>query len=553
MIEFTAHELFKRHDSDQILEFLESLEADEDVKSIPEISKLEEMAREQQKIEHTLTRWEAAKLYKNATFYIVICVWTMILWGYENQAGGMVLSIPEFRKDFGSPFKGEYVLPASWQSAISGGPTGMVALGAMAGSGLADIFGKRRIMMLASLLSIPFITLEYVATTIEVFFVGKFMNAGCLGIIAACATTYVSEIAPLALRGISSAALALSLCIGPFVCVLINNTTSTFTTRMAYRAIFIPQWIFAITSIAGQCFLPESPYFLLSKGRDKDAWKSLSRMYDDRIDYQYALMKVTVEEATAISAKSGTYLDCFRKKDLRRTLLVIFPFFMQAFCGVAYVSNYSTYYYQISGFDTQKSFQIACGAQALSVSGVICSFFIIDRFGRRPLMIAGMVMITLVNLLVAATGLKLSNRAAVTTSAAFMAMYNFFYNIAIGPLPYILGNELLSVFLRVKSLAIGFFINNAFQCMWSSVLPFMFNPDKANMGSSINFIFTGFSFVSVIIFYLYLPETAHRSFEEIDELFALKINAKRWKKYKTEKEIQIDQVTKSQVDHAERA
>lgn len=539
MVQFTILDVFKRHDVDQ---------------SIDPIENLEELARAQQKIEHTMTKFQAAKAYKAIIFYALVIIWTMILVGYENQAGGMVLSIPQFRKDFGHEYNGSYVLEADWQSAITGGATGAVAIGAIVGSWISDKIGKRRTILLASLLSVPFITIEYIAVTMEVFFVGKFVNAFFLGMLIANLPAYTSEISPMVLRGFLSAFIALSLCIGPFVCVLINNTTSTYTTRMAYRGIFIPQWIFAATSIFGLCFIPESPYWLLSKGRNKDAMKALTLMYKDDVKSQYALMKITVDEASIISSQAGTYIDCFKRKDLKRTMLVVFSCIMQPMCGVAYVSSYSTYYYQLSGFDTQKSFQISCGAQALSVSGVVASFFIIDRFGRRPLMIWGMIGISILNLIIAGAGIDTSNTTALRVSSAFMAMYNFCYNIAIGPLPYILGNELSSVFLRTKTISIGSFVNNAFQCMWGVVLPYMFNPDEADMGSSINFIFGGLSVLSIFVFYFFLPECAHRSFEEIDEMFATNVPARHWVGYKTEKEIRADEIlpdTKPDVEHFE--
>ncbi|KAG7879532.1 hypothetical protein KL905_003073 [Ogataea polymorpha] len=511
-----------------------------------EFDHLMQVARAQQKVEHDLTRWQATKAYPWTVYFMFVCVWSMVLVGYENQAGGMVVSIPEFRKDFGFAYEGDYVLEAKWQSAITGAPTGALAVGLMLGSFFADRVGRRNTLFCAVLLTVPFITLEYIATSIEVFFVGKFFNSFCLGMISSCCSVYVSECAPLALRGFFAATIALALCIGPFICVLINNTTSTYTTRMAYRGIFIPQWIFSITAMAMIMTIPESAYWFLSKGKRQQALKSLTKMYrkESVIQKQYAMMYVTVMEASEISAKAGTYLDCFKAKDLRRTLLVIFALFMQAMSGVSYVSNYSTYYYQYAGYDTQKSFQISCGAQALSISGVISSWFIIDRFGRRPLMIGGMIAITILNLLIASTGIDKSNIPAMKTSSGFMAMYNYVYNIALGAVPYILAAEVSSVFLRAKTYALANLTNNALQCMWQFVLPYMFNANEANMGSKINFIFTGCSFLSIFVFYFYLPETAGRSFEEIDEMFALKIPARQWKHWQTKKQEESDRYLK---------
>nr|QFR37048.1 MFS transporter [Cyberlindnera americana] len=528
-IDFTLPELFRRSDKDQ------------DIDDFDDVG-LEEIAHAQQKVEHSLSRFQAAKLYKRVSFYIFVAIWTNVLWGYENQAGGMVLSIPRFREDFGYEYEGEYVLEAKWQSAITAAPTAAIGVAYVIASSLMDKIGRRRVIMFGTIFGIPWITVEYVSTTIDIFFVGKLMNGFALGCLSACAAVYVSEISPLALRGLASALLNLAICVGPFICVLINNTTVNYTSRMAYRGIFLPQWIFSGTALVLQCFIPESPYWLLSKGRKKDALRELRRMFDteETVQSQYALMKVTVDEATAVSAKSGTYLDLFRAKDRKRTALIIFAYVMQAFSGVSYVTNYSTYYYQLSGFNTAKSFQIACGAQALSVSGTLTALFIVDRVGRRPVIIGGMIALTILNLLIACTGLNESNTQALQASSGFLAMYNFIYNVGIGSVPYILGNEISSVFLRAKSASVAMLINNAFQCMWSAVLPYMFNPDEANMGSKINFIFTALSFVSVFVFYFFLPETAHRSFEEIDEMFAMKVPARHWPEYKTEKEMKSE-------------
>ena len=99
---------------------------------------LQETARAQQKIEHDLTRWQAIKLYPWTALWILLIIWVLILVGYENQAGGIVISIPQFRQDFGKPFGDSYVLDSQWQSAISGGPQGSVAIGSVIGSWFVD-------------------------------------------------------------------------------------------------------------------------------------------------------------------------------------------------------------------------------------------------------------------------------------------------------------------------------------------------------------------------------------------------------------------------------
>lgn len=72
--------------------------------------------------EHETSKWQAIKRNPTAFAWCLFAVWTILLASFENQASGNILSIPQFRKDFGYSFEGNYVLPAKWQSAFSAGP-----------------------------------------------------------------------------------------------------------------------------------------------------------------------------------------------------------------------------------------------------------------------------------------------------------------------------------------------------------------------------------------------------------------------------------------------
>lgn len=72
--------------------------------------------------DHETGRLKSFKKYPWACAWCIYACWSIILVSFENQAAGAVLGIPEFRKDFGSPFKGDYVLDANWQSAFNAAP-----------------------------------------------------------------------------------------------------------------------------------------------------------------------------------------------------------------------------------------------------------------------------------------------------------------------------------------------------------------------------------------------------------------------------------------------
>jgi MFS transporter, SP family, general alpha glucoside:H+ symporter len=85
------------------------------------------------------------------------------------------------------------------------------------------------------------------------------------------------------------------------------------------------------------------------------------------------------------------------------------------------------------------------------------------------------------------------------------------------------------------------------------VLPFIFNPNEANLGAKTSFIFGGLSVLCWIYLYFYQPETARRSFEEIDEMFLKYVPARKFKDFKTDAEQMGEDALcgKTEVQHVE--
>lgn len=91
--------------------------------------------------------------------------------------------------------------------------------------------------------------------------------------------------------------------------------------------------------------------------------------------------------------------------------------------------------------------------------------------------------------------------------------------------------------LRVKTIAIGTGLQNAIFTMWSFVMPYIFNPDQANLGAKSCFIFAGLAVFCLIYLWFCQPETAGRTYEEMDEMFIKGVPARKFKKYVTEAEV----------------
>lgn len=410
------------------------------------------------------------------------------------------------------------------------------------------------------------VTLEFVATTNPVFLAGKLVNGFAVGCLAATCPTYIGEISPLALRGLMTCLMALAYTVGPLTAALILNSTGTADTRWAYRAVFCSQYGFTVVATMFVFFLPESPWWLASRGNDKKALRSLHRLgynKEGEAEKRLALIQLTLEQVRS-ETEGVTYFECFRRSNLRRTIISIAPLSIQALSGVIFIAGYSTYYAQLAGFSTEMSFKLFVALNAVSMLGNIVSWSLIDRVGRRNLTLWGsaalVIILTLAGAL-AAVGTVPSIKGCV----AFMIIYGFFYNVTIGSTAYTILTENATSRLRVKTIAIGVAVQNTWYTMWSFVIPYLFNPNHANLGAKvcssywgtalcvllrfypnhsltkplqISFIFAGLALLCIIYLYFCQPETAGRSYEELDELYMKRIPARKFKTYVTDAETQ---------------
>ncbi|KFY85073.1 hypothetical protein V500_08729 [Pseudogymnoascus sp. VKM F-4518 (FW-2643)] len=460
------------------------------------IESVEQAGRLANQEEHELTPLKAIRKNPWVVLWCIYAIWMLVLNSFENQAGGSVLGIPKFRKDFGYKYKDEYVLPVEWQSAFSGGPVASACVGSLGIAYLADKVGRKWAYALGLLFSYVGITLEFVATTSPIFFAGKLVNGFAIGAFATLSFTYIGEVTPTVLRGIVSSAAAISFTFGPFLVALIIKGTGTLQSRWAYRSIFVAQYGVAAFGTIFLPFMPESPWWLLSKGREANAAKSLKKLgySPSEIEMRIGQIILTLEEVKS-ETDGSTYLECFPKV---------------SFCRL---------YNKLSN---------------------IMSWFLVERFGRRPLMFYGLCFLT-VDLLLTGSLAVVGTPGALKGTCSLILIYCWSYNVTIGAVAYTLLAETATSRLRIKTIAIGVFMHNAMNTMWAFVIPKLFNPDQANLGAKVSFIFGGLALLSCVYLWVYQPETAGRTYKELDELFAKKVPGKKFKSTKTEAEMEGEQ------------
>lgn len=155
-----------------------------------------------------------------------------------------------------------------------------------------------------------------------------------------------SELTPVVLRGVATSGVNLGIAMGQ---LLSNAAIAGFgnrTDRWSYRAPFALQLTFAAILLIGWPFAPESPFWLVRKGRTEDARRVLQKLYGNGIDIQSKLtaLQVTVAEEQALKeqGKESGLLDAFRGTNRIRTIISMGVFVCQHAVGIIFVLGYSS-------------------------------------------------------------------------------------------------------------------------------------------------------------------------------------------------------------------
>lgn len=142
------------------------------------------------------TALEALRKQPQAVFACLAALFTSLMVSFEAQASSTVIAIPEFRKDFGYAYDGNYVLYAAWQGAFSGGQFASCFIGTFLATYIGERIGRKYTLIGAILLSFVGVALEFVAVTNAMFFGGKFINGAVVGTTLTITMLYVGEVSP---------------------------------------------------------------------------------------------------------------------------------------------------------------------------------------------------------------------------------------------------------------------------------------------------------------------------------------------------------------------
>lgn len=496
-------------------------------------------ARQAVETQHDLSLRDALKYYRPAIGWSFLFSLGVIMAGFDPQLVGTLVAIPTFQKQFGQQLAdGSYVVAAQWQSAFNlGVPVGQV-VGSIGVGFPLEKYGRRWTLAGCCIITCIAVALQSSAQNKPQILVAELVNGVVLGAYPVIAPTYISEVTPVVFRGVGAAFVNLSFVIGQFVASGILAGTQSRTDRWSYDIPFLCQFIFPVIILALLPFCPESPWHLVRKGRTAEAERSLRRLMHPSMDSKAALAHIQLTtDLEAEESNTATFVDCFKGTDCRRTIISTMVYAIQPLVGNFLVIGYAVYFFELAGLAPGDAFNLGVGLLAVGFVGTCLSWPLIANMGRRPIYNYGLVILTIIVFLIGILDVVPDYDLNITWGqSSLMVIYNFFYDLTIGPLCFVIISETSAAKLRGKTIAISTAFNALINVACAVGIPYALNPDQGNLRGKLAFVFFGLSLPCLVWCFLALPETKGRTFDELDVMFHRRVPAKQFKNYQFEGE-----------------
>lgn len=311
--------------------------------------------------EHNLSFTEACRLYPAAIGWSVFVSLGVIMLAFDPQLLGNLYATPQFCRDFGYLYNGDYIISAAWQTGLSmGNPVGQV-VGALFAAYPMDLFGRKWTFGVCVGLTGALVFIQFFARSLPVLLVGELLGGLVLGCYVVIAPAYASEVCPVALRGHLTSYVNLCFVIGQLLANGVTAGTEQLDNHWAYSLPFALQWFWVAIIVPGIFFVPESPWWLVRRGRMTEAEAALRRLASDKVDVRATLAVIEETDRLEQELEAGsTYWDCFTGVNLRRTEISCGVYCTQVLSGI-YLVNYSTYFFELAGLPNGKAFDVGIG------------------------------------------------------------------------------------------------------------------------------------------------------------------------------------------------
>ncbi|KAK1413902.1 hypothetical protein QVD17_29639 [Tagetes erecta] len=415
-------------------------------------------------------------------------------------------------------------------------------IGSFASGKTSDWIGRRYTIVLAAVTFFIGALLMGFATNFGYLMAGRVIAGIGVGYSLMIAPVYTAELSPAMTRGLLTSLPEVFITLGILLGYIINYALSGLPDYINWRLMVGLAAVPAMCIAGTVLFMPESPRWLVMKGRVDEAKKILRKTSDSDEDAHFRLGEITKAalDVGACEIKSNnniTGADTWRGQGvwkeflnpplaLRRVLVAAIGinFFMQA-SGNDAVVYYTPEVFKAAGIQHRKQLVGVTIIMGLTkTSFVLVSAFCLDKFGRRPLLLLGSIgmAISLFGLGLGSRFLEHSNHKptwAIALCVVAVCADVSFFSIGLGPITWVYTSEIFPMRLRAQGSSLAVSVNRLVSGVVS--MTFLTISSKITFGGMF-FVLSGVMTVATCFFYFFLPETKGKSLEEIGAIFERK-------------------------------
>lgn len=405
--------------------------------------------------------------------------------GYINGVMGMKYIIEHY--EHLSPtllndpkLKDSFVLVAWKKSLITSILSAGTFFGAIIAGDLADFIGRRSTIIGGCFVYTIGVILQTASTGLGLFVAGRLVAGFGVGFVSAIIILYMSEVAPKKVRGAIVSAYQFCITIGILLASCVDYATQNRNDTGSYRIPIAIQMTWAVILATGLFFLPDSPRYFIKRGKLDQATRALSRLRGEPEGSEYIQQElaeiIANHEYELKVIPQGSYfnswMNCFSgslwnpSSNLRRTILGTSLQMMQQWTGVNFVFYFGTTFFQ-DLHTISNPFLIGLITTLVNVCSTPISFWTIEKFGRRPLLIWGALGMVVCQFIVAIVGVSSVGKEppAVKAEIAFICIYISFFASTWGPGAWVVIGEIFP--LPIRSRGVG--LSTASNWLWNCV------------------------------------------------------------------------------------
>ncbi|CAI7580356.1 unnamed protein product [Penicillium glandicola] len=459
------------------------------------------------------------------TFYLVTfcCAFAALgsfLFGYDSGVISSSIEQEAFLRQFGSP---------TLSNATAGGIISSYTGGAIVGSVLApyvsDYYGRRMVLFIGGLLATLGAALQGGAVTIAMLIAGRCIAGLAIGQMSATIPVYCSEIAPPQIRGMLASMQQWMVGLGFVVAQWVGYGCSLRGGAFSWRFPLSFEVMPAIILTCGVWFLPESPRWLIEKGREGKGRSVLAQLHSNQSTANSQLLEHELFQIKeSLSSEKQSAIRSWRQLlSPRWRYRILLACGLQVFTqcsGTNVILNYGPRLYKTLGLTTSTSLIIigVWGALAQFWNTVFMLF--IDKVGRRKLLIPSLFGMGAALCIEATLAQYIdfsdtsANPHALRAAIAMFFVFSFFFT-ALGMISWIYQSEIFPTPIRARGSSMATATNWSVSLVFAQCSPIALK----NIGSKYFYCFVAFNWAAMVVVWVFYPETSARSLEGVEGVF----------------------------------